>query len=203
MSFADKCFGKLVILKEVSPDIFLCECDCGNKVEVFRSVLANNVKRHCGCRTPENVRARHQANGGGLVGHSRSYKTRDGKPRQRTSAEYNSWKNMKERCYGTTKPEYPNYGGRGIRVCERWRLRHGEGFRNFLADMGPRPIGKTLDRINPQGHYEPTNCRWADWKVQRENQGRVIWVHVEPPPVEDVAAMEARIQKEMAELMPF
>lgn len=110
---------------------------------------------------------------------------------------------MKERCYGTTKPEYPHYGGRGIRVCERWLLPNGEGFRNFLADMGPRPFDKTLDRINPQGHYEPTNCRWADRKVQVANRGCIIWKHAEPPPVEDYSAMEARIEADMAELMPF
>jgi hypothetical protein len=76
---------------------------------------------------------------------------------------------------------------------ERWLLPNGEGFANFLADMGPRPQGMTLDRINPQGHYEPTN--WATAKVQRENQSRVIWQHAEPPPVEAADEMEARIEE--------
>jgi len=71
-------------------------------------------------------------------------------------------------------------------VCERWKLPRGEGFRNFLADMDPRPAGKTLDRINPQGRYEPTNGRWADAKVQANNQGRIIWKHCTPPPVERI-----------------
>jgi len=192
MSFYDKRFGKLTILKEVSPDIFLCECDCGNKVEVFRSVLANNVKRHCGCL------AKKETNNIGLpvTGHLRGYRSRDGKYRLRMSGEYNSWKNMKERCTVKSRVEYENYGGKGIRVCERWLLPHGEGFRNFLADMGPRPSGKTLDRINPQGHYEPTNCRWADAKVQSMNRGCIIWKHAEPPPVEDYAAMEKRLESE-------
>ena len=172
MSFADRQFGKLTLLKEVSPDIFLCKCACGNTIELWRSQLANKVARDCGCTTRR-----------GNFGHTRIYKTRSGKTRTRTSGEYNSWKNMKERCTVKSRLEYENYGARGICVCERWKLPHGEGFRNFLADLGPRPIGKTLDRINLQGHYEPGNCRWADAKVQRENQGRVIWVHVEPPPV--------------------
>ena len=69
--------------------------------------------------------------------------------------------------------------------------------------MGPRPDGKTLDRINPNGHYEPGNCRWADAKVQSENQGRWIWKHSEPPPIEGISAMEARIQEEYDEMHPY
>jgi hypothetical protein len=61
--------------------------------------------------------------------------------------------------------------------------------------LGPRPMGMTLDRINPQGHYEATNRRWATAKVQRENQGRVIWIHEEPPLVESIKEMEARIEE--------
>jgi hypothetical protein len=62
--------------------------------------------------------------------------------------------------------------------------------------MGPRPWGKTLDRINPQGHYEPTNCRWATWKVQGNNQRRLRWKDTTPPPVEGVRKMEARVSEE-------
>jgi hypothetical protein len=80
-------------------------------------------------------------------------------------------------------------------VCERWRESGGQGFLNFLKDMGPRPWNKTLDRKNPQGHYEPTNTRWASAKVQAYNQRRFIWRDTTPPPVEKVGVMEARVEE--------
>jgi hypothetical protein len=78
---------------------------------------------------------------------------------------YNSWSNMKSRCDNPKATGYHLWGGRGITVCERWR-----DFDNFLADMGPRPIGHSLDRINPDGNYEPDNCRWATARQQGANQ---------------------------------
>jgi len=72
---------------------------------------------------------------------------------------------MLKRCYQPLQDNYPQYGGRGITVCERWHK-----FANFLADMGERPEGKTLDRIDNEGHYEPANCRWATYQLQRHNQ---------------------------------
>lgn len=72
---------------------------------------------------------------------------------------------MIARCTNPNNVMFYLYGGRGITVCERWRT-----FDNFLADMGPRPDGLTLDRIDPEGHYEPGNCRWATPKEQQENR---------------------------------
>jgi hypothetical protein len=71
--------------------------------------------------------------------------------------------------------DYSRYGGRGITVCDRWLVPGGQGFLNFIADMGPRPVGKTLDRENPNGHYNPSNCRWADNDTQHANQRRYLW----------------------------
>lgn len=80
---------------------------------------------------------------------------------------------MWERCINANSPSFRNYGGRGIRVCDRWRV-----FENFLADMGIAPVGMSLDRINNDGHYEPDNCRWADVKTQAWNRRTSLMVDV-------------------------
>lgn len=78
---------------------------------------------------------------------------------------YGGWQQMILRCHDPKNSIYPRYGARGITVCQRWR----DDFQNFLADMGERPEGMTLDRIDPRGGYAPENCRWADSKTQRAN----------------------------------
>lgn len=74
---------------------------------------------------------------------------------------------MRQRCYNSNDEDYPNYGARGVTVCERW-----SSYAAFEADMEPRPVGYTLDRIDVNGNYEPDNCRWADSQTQRLNQRR-------------------------------
>jgi len=78
---------------------------------------------------------------------------------------YNSWRAMKARCYYTKHDAYYNYGGRNITICNTWLI-----FENFLSDMGQRPVGKSLDRIDPDGNYTPENCRWATNKQQAQNK---------------------------------
>jgi hypothetical protein len=141
---------------------WLCRCECGTeKVIASQSMRSGNTKS-CGCLNEE-VRSlmtaeRNRANKGKTQwlrhGHKRG--TEPG-----GSPTYLSWKSMKVRCDNPT--------GRsrcyvGIEICDRWRV-----FSNFLADMGERPEGMTLDRINPFGNYEPGNCRWATPGQQRMN----------------------------------
>ncbi len=81
------------------------------------------------------------------------------------SPTYQSWRHMKERCQNPNHPQFKDYGGRGIIICNRWM-----NFVNFLEDMGEKPEGLTLDRIDNDGDYEPGNCRWATWKEQIQNR---------------------------------
>jgi hypothetical protein len=93
--------------------------------------------------------------------------------RQTETPEYRAWLNMRQRCNNPNANNYKHWGGRGIRVCDRWN----ESFENFLADMGPRPTTvHSLDRIDVDGDYEPDNCRWALPKEQATNK-RANWKH--------------------------
>lgn len=94
--------------------------------------------------------------------------TRDFRP----TKTYKVWSSMRERCHRTTHPDFPRYGGRGIKICERWN-----SFESFLADMGEKPDGKSLDRFpDGDGNYEPGNCRWATWKEQNNNTSKNVFV---------------------------
>lgn len=85
--------------------------------------------------------------------------------------EFRSWVSMRDRCNRTTHSEYKNYGGRGITICSRWNE-----FVNFLADMGTRTPGTSLDRVNVNGNYEPQNCRWATRKEQARNATNSVFL---------------------------
>lgn len=120
-----------------------CECHCGNIFTVKLSHLRNGNTKSCGCQK---------------YGH----RTTHGLCR---SDAYSSWCAMKARCMNVNHAHYDNYGGRGIVICDQWM-----SFENFHKDMGERPIGTTLDRIESDGNYELSNCRWASWHTQRINR---------------------------------
>jgi hypothetical protein len=134
---------------------YRCRCACGNETTVRGKSLARGNTRSCGCLKREQTTAmgKAQATHGHTVGH---------KP----TPTFNSWSSMRDRCRRATSSNYANYGGRGISVCDRWA----NSFANFLADMGERPAGMTLDRIDPLGNYEPGNCQWSTPIEQARNR---------------------------------
>lgn len=157
-------FGRLFVksIASISPagrKSCLCICDCGVEVVRLWANLTQSEKdgrrQSCGCWAKE------------ITGQTfREYNetgenTKHGLTATRT---YVTWQAMLARCNRPQHPSYPNYGGRGIHVCERW-----SSFQSFVADMGIRPPNTSIDRINNDGNYEPGNCRWATQKEQTRN----------------------------------
>ncbi|OQW38100.1 MAG: hypothetical protein A4E20_04820 [Nitrospira sp. SG-bin2] len=156
VDLAGQKFGRLTPIQRIGTDRFgsalwLCKCDCGADAAASSQNMRAGNTSSCGCYLNEKISA---------LGRSKRKHYAKGTP------EYTCWKAIRYRCLNPSAKAYPRYGGRGIKVCERW-----SDFKNFLADMGTHPgSGYSLDRINPDGDYEPSNCRWSNWKEQQNNR---------------------------------
>lgn len=160
-------FGRATVVERVASNRhwhtrWRMRCDCGTEFLADTSNLRRGRTQSCGCHRLGRPHERH--------GHAAG----NGQPRSqhRGSPEYRVWRNMRDRCLNPNDTAYPEYGGRGIRICERW-----SSFQAFLADMGPRPsLRHSIEREDVHGNYEPGNCRWAIQKEQMRNTRRSRYV---------------------------
>ena len=154
-----KRFGKLIVEAQAHSlnhrRYWQCKCDCGSLVFIKTKYLNNGDTKSCGCLKSEVNKLR--------TTHGMTHST-----------EYHRWAGMIQRCSSEKDKQWKNYGGRGIKVCDRWRK-----FENFYADMGSCPEGFQLDRIDNDRGYEPSNCRWVDLSTQARNRrnNHVLTLH--------------------------
>ena len=157
-------FGKLIVLERAENRIrksgrqdvvWESKCDCGNSKNIRSTSLLQGLTKSCGCIAIEKVKNLNLSHNMCQI------------------KEYKAWSKLKSRCYTKTDNKYYAYGARGIKVCDRWL----ESFDNFYKDMGDAPTKKhSIDRIDVNGNYEPSNCRWATNKVQSNNKTTNVYV---------------------------
>jgi|SRR5215475_3862085 len=156
-------YGRLTLTTETERHrngklLIVCRCDCGNRVSARLGDIKRGFVVSCGCARLERVLANNEA------------RVKHGATRSNSSLwpTYHSWHMMQHRCLNPKFSRYKDWGGRGITICKRWLT-----FENFLEDMGPRPSRKhSIDRIDNDGNYEPSNCKWALPHEQRHNRRR-------------------------------
>jgi hypothetical protein len=153
LDISGKIFGRLTVKAFHSRNyrhqaLWLCECICGNKRIVTSTSLSGGHTTSCGCRRTDSCRK-------ALTTHGAT-----------KTSEYKSWRAMRDRCKNPRHSSYKNYGGRGISIDKKW-----EDFTIFLKDMGFKPSSEySIDRIDNNGNYEPSNCRWSTSKDQNRNK---------------------------------
>ena len=133
--------------------LWLCVCECGNYRMVLGDNLRNGVTKSCGCLKNEKIKERALKHG------------------MTKTPTYITWLNIKQRCFNHKNKRYPNYGGMGITVCEAWLK-----FENFYADMGKRPEGLTVERIDNELGYFKDNCKWGTYAEQSRNTQNNIMI---------------------------
>lgn len=142
-------YHRLTLLSKVAgKNAWLMRCECGGEISIAPNQASSGHTKSCGCYRKE----------------IKCYFTHG----MSETLEYYAWCGLRNRCNKPQNPKYKYYGGRGIKVCDRWM--GSEGFANFYADMGPKPKNHSLDRIDPNGNYEPSNCQWATDKQQSRNR---------------------------------
>jgi hypothetical protein len=152
-------FGRLVVIESMGKDkwggfLWLCLCNCGQEKRISSHHLLSDNTKSCGCLNRERVKLANTKHGYARKG--------------KLSKTYKIWQGMNQRCNDKNQERYKDYGGRGIKVCKRWQRKN--GFTHFLEDMGERPRGMSIDRINNDGNYNKRNCRWATAKQQANNR---------------------------------
>jgi hypothetical protein len=163
-------FGRLVVIERAADKgnaKWRCRCDCGSECIAYANPLISGRKNSCGCLERENRLNLWERKNNGLYG---TYGERSRRYNERL---YNIWNGMKTRCYNSKSRSYKNYGARGISVCEEWKHNF-PAFQKWAVENGydeNAPFGEcTIDRIDVNGNYEPSNCRWVSMEIQRTNK---------------------------------